>query len=110
MARLVADFWVRAYLARLGQANIPAYVVRRGDPTAGAVIVRVNRLDGTGVLRQRATDPLTGARHWMDLAEGEDGALDAVIARQSRADPDLWVIEIEAPDGRDLLDEPGLAD
>lgn len=110
MGRLVAEFWVRAYLARLGQANIPAYVVRRGDATAGAVIVRVSRLDGTGILRQRATDPLTGARHWMTLAEGEDAALDRVLERQAAADPDLWIIEIEAPDGRDLLDEPGLAD
>ncbi|MFN7269270.1 MAG: DUF1491 family protein, partial [Cereibacter sp.] len=42
--RLTADFWVRAYLARLGLAGIPAYVTARGDATAGAVMVKLATL------------------------------------------------------------------
>ena len=36
----------RAYLARLRLADIPAFVTSRGDVTAGAVIVKLNTLDG----------------------------------------------------------------
>ncbi|MEL6702079.1 MAG: DUF1491 family protein, partial [Pseudomonadota bacterium] len=35
--RLTADMWVSAYLARLRVEDIPAFVVARGDATAGAV-------------------------------------------------------------------------
>jgi hypothetical protein len=53
---------------------------------------------------------MTGQRVWMILTEGPEPEVDAVLARQRRIDPDLWIIEVESRDGRDLLDEPGLAD
>ncbi|MDG4649041.1 DUF1491 family protein [Roseibacterium sp. SDUM158017] len=108
MARLTAEFWVQAYLARLRLADIPAFVVARGDATAGAVLVKQSPLDGTACAFQRSFDPVTGARAWMVLAEGEERAVDAAIARQRDFDPDLWVIEVEDRAGRHLLDEPGL--
>ena len=108
--RLTADFWVRAYLARLQEAHIPAYVVARGDPTAGAVLVKLATLDGQGRLYQRSFDLMTGARTWVVLAEGPEADVDAAVLRQRRTDPDLWVIEIESRAGRTLLDEEGLAD
>ena len=37
MVRLTAEFWVQAYLARLRQADIPAYVMARGDATVEKV-------------------------------------------------------------------------
>ena len=40
--RLTADFWVHAYLTRLRLHDIPAFVVAKGDATAGAVMVKVN--------------------------------------------------------------------
>jgi hypothetical protein len=108
LARLTADFWVRAYLARLRLADIPAFVVARGDATAGAVLVKQSTLDGMARAFQRSFDPVTGARAWMVLAEGEEPDVDAAIARQRGFDPDLWVIEVEDREGRHLLDEPGL--
>lgn len=108
--RLTADFWVRAYLARLQAAHIPAYVTAKGDATAGAVLVKLALLDGTARLYQRSFDLMTGARAWIVLAEGAEADVDAAIGRQRRTDPDLWVIEIESRDGRTLLDEAGLAD
>jgi hypothetical protein len=108
--RLTADFWVRAYLARLQQANIPAYITRRGDPTAGAVLVKLATLDGNAQALQRSFDLMTGSRVWVTLTEGPEPDVDAAIARQRRNDPDLWVIEVESRDGRTLLDEDGLAD
>ena len=110
MARLTSGFWVDAYLHRLSQEGIPAFVTARGDATAGAVLVKLATLDGRAVLRQRVSDPMTGARRWDVLAEGDERDVDAAVARQRRFDPDLWVIEVEDRRGRDLLDMPGLDD
>lgn len=109
-ARLVSGFWVRAYLARLQAANIPAYVTARGDETAGAVIVKCAMLDGSARAFQRSRDPVTGARCWVVYAEGPEDAVDAALARARSRDPDAWVIEVESRSGQTLLDEPGLAD
>ena len=107
--RLAAHVWVAAYLARLRAEAIPAFVVARGDDTAGAVLVRQSRLDGTGTLWQRSFDLSTGERVWQELASGSDSDLDAAVTRQRGYDPDLWVIEVEDRDGRHLLGDEGLA-
>jgi hypothetical protein len=108
MTRLTAEFWVHAYLARLRLAAIPAFVTAHGDDTAGAVLVKLNTLDGQARAFQRSFDPAEGARRWMTLAAGDEPRVDAAIARQRAVDPDLWVVEVEDRAGRHLLDEPGL--
>jgi hypothetical protein len=107
--RLTAEFWVQAYLARLRLADIPAFVTARGDATAGAVIVKLNRLDGSAAAFARSYDA-TGARVWTPLADGPEADVDAALDRQRRFDPDLWIVELEDRQGRTLLDQPGLAD
>jgi hypothetical protein len=107
--RLTADFWVSAYLTRLRLANIPAFVVHHGDGTAGAVLVKLNTLDGQAASFQRSFDLATGARTWVELARGDEATIDASVLRQRSFDRDLWVIEVEDKQGRHLLDEPGLA-
>ncbi len=106
--RLTAEFWVAAYLARLRLADIPAFIVARGDGTAGSILVKQSPLDGSATLYQRSFDPLSGARMWMVLTRGPEAEVDASIARQRSFDPDLWVIEVEDRGGRHLLDEDGL--
>ncbi|MAY85931.1 MAG: GTP-binding protein Era [Pseudooceanicola sp.] len=110
MARLTADFWVRAYLARLRLADIPAFVTSRGDATAGAVLVKLNTLDGQATAFQREFNLMTGARAWAELAQGLEADVDAAITRQRSFDPDLWVIEVEDRSGRHLLDQDGLSE
>lgn len=110
MSRLTAEFWVQAYLARLRLRDIPAFVTAHGDDTAGAVLVKLNTLDGHAAAYQRSFDLMSGARQWLVLAEGAESAVDAAIARQRGFDPDLWVIEVEDRAGRHLLDEDGLSD
>lgn len=107
--RLTAEFWVQAYLARLRLADIPAFIVARGDTTAGAVVVKLNRLDGHAIAFQRAYDA-GGVRVWSPLAEGADREVDAALERQRRFDPDLWIVEVEDRQGRHLLDQPGLSE
>ena len=110
MIRLTSDIWVAAYLTRLRLADIPAFVVLRGDATAGAVLVKLNLLDGQGIVFQRSFDLQSGARHWVELISGEEADLDLAIGRQRDFDPDVWVIEVEDRLGRHLLDEPGLSE
>lgn len=107
--RLTADIWVSAYLTRLRLAAIPAFVVARGDATAGAVMVKLNTLDGRACCYQRSFDLMTGDRSWVILAQGAEADVDQSIQRQRGYDPDLWVIEVEDRQGRHLLDEDGLS-
>ncbi|KJS44206.1 DUF1491 family protein [Roseovarius sp. BRH_c41] len=108
MARLTARFWVDAYLARLRLAEIPAFVVAHGDDIGGAVLVKLNTLNGQARVWQRSFDLMSGARVWVVLAEGDEAGVDAAIRRQRGYDPDLWVIEVEDREGRHLLDQDGL--
>lgn len=107
--RLTADIWVSAYLTRLRLANIPAFVVKRGDSTAGAVLVKLNTLDGLACCYQRSFNILSGERNWIILTQGAEPLVDASISKQRSFDPDLWVIEVEDRAGRHLLDQDGLA-
>jgi hypothetical protein len=109
-ARLTSDLWVSAYLARLRLADIPAYLVARGDASAGAVVVKLAILDGTARAFQRRFDMMTNTRVWDVLATGAEADVDAALTRARSRDPDLWVVEIESREGRHLLDEPGLRD
>ncbi|MEO0522345.1 MAG: DUF1491 family protein [Pseudomonadota bacterium] len=108
MARLTSRFWVDAYLARLRLADIPAFVAVHGDDTAGAVLVKLNTLDGRAVLYQRGFDLLSGIREWQELSAGDEAEVDAAAQRQTGFDPDIWVIEVEDRRGRHMLDEVGL--
>jgi len=108
MTRLTAEFWVQAYLHRLNLANIPAFITKKGDLTAGAVMVKLNTLDGNAQAFERSFDLQTGQRAWVGMAVGCEAEVDMAVRRQQAFDPDLWVIEIEDKEGRHLLDESGL--
>lgn len=106
--RLTAEIWVSAYLTRLRLLEIPAFVVKRGDNTAGAVLVKLNTLDGQASCFQRSFDLMTGDRKWVVLVEGDEVTVDQSVTKQCGFDPDLWVIEVEDKQGRHLLDQDGL--
>ena len=106
--RLTSDFWVAAYLSRLQVQGIYAHVMHKGDPTAGAVSVKVATMDGRASVFTRSYDADFN-RVWSAHAENVPEAdADASIAKQREFDRDLWVIEVEDPKGRHLLHEEGL--
>ena len=108
MTRLTSEIWIAAYLTRLRQAAIPAFIVRKGDATAGAVLVKLNTLDGSATCFQRSFDLVSGERQWGVLAEGPEAEVDRKVSRQREFDPDIWVVEVEDRTGRHMLGEPGL--
>lgn len=108
--RLATGVWVAAYLARLRAAGLSAYVVAKGDPTAGAVVVKLVQAQGRATAMARRFDFETGARPWAVLAQGQEREVDAVLSRERGRDPDLWLIDVEDAAGVGLLDAEGLAD
>lgn len=104
--RLKAGIFVRALIRRAEVAGASAFVIRKGNEEAGAVILKVSRLDGTClVLNQaRAGDgALVWARPLGDW--GDEVRAHAWFEKQIRFDPDLWIMEIEDRAGRAFVDE-----
>ena len=104
---LSTDLWAGALIRRAELAGAFAVVARKGDPRAGAVLVKVvNRRSGEAWLYASAVRG-EGEQVWMQpVASTDETEVDAFIARQIRFDPDLWIIEIEDPEGRHFLTEP----
>ena len=106
--QLKTDFWVQALIRRAQAAGAFATVARKGDPDAGAVLIKVATLDGKARLYAPAQDG-AGERVWLDLSAGPLGdaepAVDAHWAARGGKDPDLWVVEIEDRAGRTFLTE-----
>lgn len=109
-ARLATGVWVAAYLARLRVAGLAAYVVAKGDPTAGAVVVKLLRPGGRAVAMARQFDFETGGRLWRLMAEGDEREVDALLQRERGRDRDLWLIDVEDLQGMGLLDAEGLSE
>ena len=103
---LASDLWVSALIRRAELSGAFGMVLRKGDARAGAVLVKVlNRPQGTAKLYAEATR-LDGERVWMQPVPSEqEPDLDAYVERAARVDPDIWVVEIDARQGRQFLTE-----
>jgi hypothetical protein len=108
--RLKSGIWVAAYIRRCQIEGAQAMLRRRGADEAGAVFIKVSRLDGTaevfGPAPQTAFDearPSDRAFIRMLKAETEADA-EAYLARQIKFDPDIWIVEVEDRSGRNFLD------
>ncbi len=97
--RLKSALWVSSYLKRVSQTGAFAAILKRGDESAGAVYIKINRLDGTVDFYAPALfgfDDDGGWRKWecrkRETAEAE---IDEWLAKERARDPDLWVVEVE---------------
>jgi hypothetical protein len=109
--RLTSEIWVSALIRRAAAETAAAAVIHRGDATAGAVFVSVDRLDGScdlyGPSPQAAVAEDDGDRRFERLlTRVERPAMLARIASERRFDADLWLVEIEDRDGRSFILPP----
>lgn len=104
---ITTSFRVSAFLRQCAMSGDAAYLIRRGDETAGAVLVKHVRPDGTSVVYARRYD-IEGDIIW-DRATGEapvtEKEADAYCSRRAASDSDLWVLEVES-----RADAPPLTD
>ena len=110
--RIKSGIWVAAYVRRCHIEGAFAAVRRRGADEAGAIFVKVSRLDGTadlfGPAPQSAFDETRPADRafvaCMKMQPAPEDEVEARLAREVRFDQDLWIVEVEDRAGRNFLD------
>ena len=109
--RLKSELWVQAYIRTCQSHAVPAMLVRRGDADAGAIYIKIARLDGTALLFGPAPagrDDIGAGRAFAPLHAGgtiAEAEAEAMLERHRRFDPDLWIVEVEDAAGRHFLDD-----
>lgn len=104
---LSTDVWVGALIRRAEAAGAFAVVARKGDPRAGAVLVKVLGRRNSSVKLFASALGREGETMWMQpLVADNEADIDAYVERSRRIDPDLWVVEIDDAEGRHFLTEP----
>jgi hypothetical protein len=107
--RITSELWVKAFLRRVMADGHFAAVVRHGDNTAGAIFVKVIRRDRMARVfgpAHSGFETRDGSRAFVALLDGaavDEAQVDDALAREQRFDSDLWVIEVETPDGDPML-------
>jgi hypothetical protein len=107
-ARLKTEIRVSAQLRRAQGAGAFGVIVRRGDPDAGAVAVKLYQGPGQAKLFIQSRD-LDGNPVWREPFEEDESPdieakIDRWLEKETRIDPDLWIVEIEDREGRTFLD------
>jgi hypothetical protein len=113
--RLKTAIWVAAYVRRCHLEDAFAVVRRRGAEEAGAIFVKVSRLDGTAALYAPAPqsafqETWPADRRFVSSFPAEfvpDADVEARLDRERRFDSDLWIVEVEDRQGRHFLDLAG---
>ena len=104
------EIWVKAYMRRCLGEGAPAVQVRRGDADAGAIYIKISRLDGFAAVYGPAPAGLARSaedRRWTSHLQGErvtESDADAYLARQIEFDSDIWIVSVEDREGRHFLD------
>ena len=100
--RLKTYIWVQSQQWRCTQLNLPIYVSRKGEESAGAVIIKIVLSDGRCKIfsQVREADGTPAWQWWsQDESAVREGQADDYVSRRLKIDPDLWVLEIEDPKG-----------
>jgi hypothetical protein len=112
--RLKSAIWVAAYIRRCHLEGAFAVVRRRGAEEAGAIFVKISRLDGTAALYAPAPqsafeEAQPGDRRFVAVVPGDlpEADIEARLKREMDFDPDLWIVEVEDRAGRHFLELAG---
>jgi hypothetical protein len=110
--RLKSGIWVAAYIRRCQVEGAQAVLRRRGADEAGAVFIKVSKLDGTADVYapapQSAFDEVRPSERAFVRSAKKEGSseadAEAYLARQVKFDSDIWIVEVEDRAGRNFLD------
>jgi hypothetical protein len=110
--RLKSGIWVAGYIRRAQIEGAQAVLRRRGADEAGAVFIKVSRLDGTAEVFGPAPQSTFDEARPSDRAfirslkaqPASEADAEAYLARQIKFDPDIWIVEVEDRGGRSFLD------
>lgn len=97
--KIKAALWVQMAVRLSDIAGRPAMVLRRGDADSGGILAVLLGREGQVALSQ--VRDAEGRPAWLRAtgpAPVDAQTLDAYVARAVKRDPDLWVVEFEAPD------------
>ena len=103
--RVKTHIFVSALVRQAQIGDAFAYIVSKGDPDAGSVVLRVADLSGGNRLYRPVT-AMDGDRLWMESEMMDDMTAHTEIGKLLSYDSDLWVVEIEDRAGRHFLTEP----
>lgn len=99
---LKTSIWLPALMRRAEVAGAYASVVQKGDPDAGAALIKVRTLDGQAKLYIPVRD-MNGERVWHQNGPLIEAEIDTLITKRQKTDPDLWVVEVDDRKGRHFL-------
>lgn len=107
--RVTSEFFVTALIRRVFASGGFAAVERRGAPEAGAIFIRQRFRGGLETLYAPAPQSVfdegkpDDRRFEIRKERGEADALREVLDRETRFDPDLWIVELEIDEVGDLF-------
>ncbi|RMF10796.1 MAG: DUF1491 family protein [Alphaproteobacteria bacterium] len=106
--RLKSEIWVTAFIRRCWASDVPALLVRRGEATAGAVLIKANGRESGCVIYARGllADGSWGWRRATGPDPVSEAEADRYVTRQIGYDSDLWVLEVESSAITQFVDDP----
>lgn len=107
--RLPAHLEVAALIRRTQAEGGFAAVLRRGEREAGTLMIVIpgNRGESKAYERMPLAD---GSRGWHCAKEqvpDNPSDFEEYLTRRGEQDPDLWIIELDVPDGERFIGLPG---
>ncbi|MGK6318791.1 DUF1491 family protein [Sphingomonas sp. DT-204] len=104
--RLASGLLARALIRRVHDAGGSAMVLARGDDQAGALLVLLlERGSGPRFVERGIGPDGRTALIWTGPREMDSEAVAAYWRRRVERDPDLWVIELDIPEGERFVAE-----
>lgn len=105
--RLTSNVLVKALIRAAETEGGVGAVLAKGDPLAGAVAVILAERGVKRRFLERSLGP-DGDYRWADPGgdvEREEADFATLVARRQRADPDLWVVELDIASAERFADE-----